>query len=105
MLTIKNTHNLINQRINWGAETYYVLNTWAWNQEGNEQYHFHLRHITKTHSDIKIVLNRFKTGVSSNAGYILWNENIPINSTLLNVEQINNKQTFLKALEMIMITK
>jgi hypothetical protein len=102
MLTIRNTHNLINQRINWGTETYYVLNTWAWNQEGNEQYHFHLRHITKTHSDIKIVLNRFKT----DGGYILWNENDGMNNCMLvRSEQIKSKKTFLYCIERVMITK
>ena len=98
MLTIQNTHELINQRIQLSGATYYVLNTWSWNQEGNEQYHFHIRHINKTHSDIKIVLNRFKT----DKGYIIWNEDTPINSMLLKVEQISNKQTFIRAVEMIM---
>jgi hypothetical protein len=100
MLTIENTHELINQRIQLSGMTYYVLNTWAWNQEGNEQYHIHIRHINKTHSDIKIVLNRFKTG----KGYILWNEN-GTSSMLLSSEQIKSKQTFLKAIELVMIMK
>ena len=103
MLTIQNTHNLINQRINWGTETYYVLNTWAWNQEGNEQYHIHMRHITKTYSDIKIVLNRFKTGASRDAGYILWNEHEPTNCMLVMSEQIKSKQTFLYCIERVMV--
>ena len=105
MLVIKNMFTLINQIIDGGTETYYVLNTWGWNQEGNEQYHIHLRHINKLHSDIKIVLNRFKTGNGIGAGYILWNENIPMSSMLLMSEQISNKQTFLKAIEMVMIMK
>jgi hypothetical protein len=98
MLTIENMFTLINQRIDSGMGIYYVLNTWSWNQEGNEQYHIHLRHINKTYSDIKIVLNRFKT----DNGYIIWNEDTPINSMLLKVEQISNKQTFIRAVEMIM---
>jgi hypothetical protein len=98
MLTIENMFTLINQRIDGGTGVYYVLNTWSWNQEGNEQYHIHLRHINKTYSDIKIVLNRFKT----DKGYIIWNEDTPINSMLLKVEQISNKQTFIRAVEMIM---
>jgi hypothetical protein len=100
MLTIQNIHKLINQRIELSGMTYYVLNTWSWNQLGNEQYHIHMRHINKTHSDIKIVLNRFKTG----KGYILWNEN-GTSSMVLSSEQIKSKQTFLKAIEMIMIMK
>lgn len=99
MLTIQNTHTLIQQRIQLSGMTYYVLNTWSWNQLGNEQYHIHIRHINKTHSDIKIILNRFKTG----KGYILWNENNDMSSMLLSSEQIKSKQTFLKAIEMIMI--
>ena len=100
MLTIQNTHTLIQQRIQLSGMTYYVLNTWSWNQLGNEQYHIHIRHINKTHSDIKIVLNRFKTG----KGYILWNEN-GTSSMLLSSEQIKSKQTFLKAIELVMIMK
>ena len=100
MLTIQNTHTLIQQRIQLSGMTYYVLNTWSWNQLGNEQYHIHIRHINKTHSDIKIILNRFKTG----KGYILWNEN-GTSSMVLSSEQIRSKQTFLKAIEMIMIMK
>jgi hypothetical protein len=105
MLTIENMFTLINETIVLNvvkpglSKTYYVYNTWGWNQEGNEQYHFHIRHIHKLHSDIKIVLNRFKTG----KGYILWDENNHMNSMLLTSEQINNKQTFIKAIEMIMI--
>ena len=102
MLTIENMHTLINKRIVLsGPGVYYVFNTWAWNQEGNEQYHIHIRHINKTHSDIKIVLNRFKT----DDGYILWNENEPMNSMLLKSEQIKHKQTFLKAIELVMVMK
>ncbi len=101
MLTIENTHELINQRIQLSGMTYYVLNTWSWNQEGNEQYHIHIRHINKTQSDIKIILNRFKTG----KGYILWNENNDMSSMLLSSEQIKSKQTFLKAIEVVMIMK
>ena len=100
MLTIQNTHELIHQRIQLSGMTYYVLNTWSWNQLGNEQYHIHMRHINKTHSDIKIVLNRFKTG----KGYILWNEN-GMSSMVLSSEQIKSKQTFLKAIELVMIMK
>ena len=100
MLTIQNTHTLIQQRIQLSGMTYYVLNTWSWNQAGNEQYQIHIRHINNTHSDIKIVLNRFKTG----KGYILWNEN-GTSSMLLSSEQIKSKQTFLKAIELVMIMK
>jgi len=100
MLTIQNIHKLINQRIQLSGMTYYVLNTWSWNQAGNEQYHIHTRHINKTHSDIMLILNRFKTG----KGYILWNEN-GTSSMLLSSEQIKHKQTFLKAIEVVMIMK
>ena len=99
MLTIENTHELINQRIQLSGMTYYVLNTWAWNQEGNEQYHIHIRHINKTHSDIKIILNRFKTG----KGYILWNENEANNCMLVRSEQIKSKETFLYCIERVMV--
>ena len=100
MLTIENMHTLINQRIVLsGTGAYYVFNTWGWNQDGNEQYHFHIRHINKTHSDIKIVLNRFKT----NGGYILWNENNDNFDMLLTAEYIKDKQKFLQAIEQIMI--
>ena len=100
MLTIENMHTLINKRIVLsGTGVYYVFNTWGWNQEGNEQYHFHIRHINKTHSDIKIVLNRFKT----NGGYILWDENNDNFDMLLTAEYIKDKQKFLKAIEQIMI--
>jgi len=100
MLTIENMHTLINQRIVLsGTGAYYVFNTWGWNQEGNEQYHFHIRHINKTHSDIKIVLNRFKT----NGGYILWDENNDNFDMLLTAEYIKDKQKFLQAIEQIMI--
>ena len=99
MLTIQNIHKLINQRIQLSGMTYYVLNTWSWNQEGNEQYHFYIRHINKTYSDIKIVLNRFKT----NGGYILWDENNHMSSMLLTAEHIRHKHKFLKAIEQIMI--
>jgi hypothetical protein len=100
MLTIQNTHELIQQRIQLSGMTYYVLNTWSWNQLGNEQYHIHTRHINKTHSDIMLILNRFKTG----EGYILWNEN-GTSSMLLSSEQIKSKQTFLKAIELVMTMK
>ena len=102
MLTIQNTHELINQKIqlSWTV-IYYVLNTWSWNQAGNEQYHIHMRHINKTHSDIILILNRFKTG----EGYILWNENEGNNCMLVRSEQIRSKQTFLKAIEVVMIMK
>ena len=100
MLTIQNIHKLINQRIQLSGMTYYVLNTWSWNQAGNEQYHIHTRHINKTHSDIMLILNRFKTG----KGYILWNEN-GTSSMVLSSEQIRSKQTFLKAIELVMIIK
>jgi len=100
MLTIENMHTLINQRIVLsGTGAYYVFNTWGWNQEGNEQYHIHMRHINKTHSDIKIVLNRFKT----NGGYILWDENNHNFDMLLTAEYIKDKQKFLQAIEQIMI--
>ena len=100
MLTIENMHTLINQRIVLsGTGAYYVFNTWGWNQEGNEQYHFHIRHINKTHSDIKIVLNRFKT----NGGYILWDENNDNFDMLLTAEYIKDTQKFLQAIEQIMI--
>ena len=100
MLTIENMHTLINQRIVLSSTgAYYVFNTWGWNQEGNEQYHFHIRHINKTHSDIKIVLNRFKT----NGGYILWDENNDNFDMLLTAEYIKDKQKFLQAIEQIMI--
>jgi len=100
MLTIENMHTLINQRIVLsGTGAYYVFNTWGWNQEGNEQYHIHMRHINKTHSDIKIVLNRFKT----NGGYILWDENNDNFDMLLTAEYIKDKQKFLQAIEQIMI--
>lgn len=100
MLTIQNTHELIHQRMSLYGVTYYVLNTWAWNQEGNEQYHFHMRCVNKTHSDIKIILNRFKTG----KGYILWNEDNDKSSMLLRSEQIKNKQTFVQMFEILTIT-
>ena len=66
MLTIQNMHTLINKRIVLtGTGVYYGFNTWSWNQLGNEQYHIHMRYINKTHSDIKIVLNRFKTNATN----------------------------------------
>jgi hypothetical protein len=111
MLTIENKHTLINETIVLNvvkpglSKTYYVYNTWGWNQEGNEQYHFHIRHIHKLHSDIKIVLNRFKTGNGIGAGYILWNEDTPINSMLLSSEQIRSKETFLYCIERVMVMK
>ena len=99
MLTIENTHKLINRKIQLSGATYYVLNTWAWNQEGNEQYHIHIRHINKTRSDIKIILNRFKTG----KGYILWDENNHMNNRLLTPATINNMPMFLRAIELVMM--
>ena len=100
MLTIQNIHKLINQRIQLSGMTYYVLNTWSWNQAGNEQYHIHTRHINKTHSDIMLILNRFKTG----KGYILRDENNHMNSILLSSEQIQYSK-LCKAIEQIMIMK
>jgi len=105
MLTIQNIDKIINQRIVLSVVridmrgTYYILNTWKWSQQGNEQYHFHLRHVNKLHNDIKIVLNRFKT----DTGYILWNEDKPKNDMLLSTATINNMQMFLRAIETVMI--
>jgi len=107
MLRIENIDKIINQRIVLNIVrpdrrgTYYILNTWRWLQEGNELYYFHLRHINKLHSDVRIVLNRFKTG----EGYILWDEDNPNNSMLVTAEQMKDKQTFLKAIELIMVMK
>ena len=104
MLTIENKHTLINQRIvlsivrPYMRGTYFIYNMYD-AVGGEREYHLHIRHINKLHSDIRIVLNRFKTG----KGYILWNEDKPISNMLLTGEQIKSKQTFLKAIEMIMI--
>ena len=104
MLTIENKHTLINQRIVLSIVrpdmkgTYKIYNMYDAIGAADE-YHLHIRHINKLHSDIRIVLNRFKTG----KGYILWNEDKPISNMLLTGEQIKSKQTFLKAIEMIMI--
>jgi hypothetical protein len=102
MLTIKNKHNLINQRIPLSApipglsKTYFVYNIWdGW---GDTRYDIHLRHINKLHNDIELVLERVKT----DKGYKLCNKNKPKNSMLLSSEQIKDKQTFLKAIEVVM---
>jgi hypothetical protein len=103
MLTIQNKHTLINQRIVLSApiphlsRTYFVYNIWdGW---GDTRYDIHIRHINKLHSDIELILLRVKTG----EGYILCNKNKPSNSMLLSSEQIRSKQTFLKAIEVVMI--
>ena len=105
MLTIENKHNLINQRIVLNVVrpdlrgTYYVYNMWeGW---GNTRYDIHMRHINKLHDDIELILQRFKTG----EGYILCKKDRPMSSMLLSSEQIKNKQTFLKAIELVMIMK
>jgi hypothetical protein len=105
MLTIENKHTLINQRIVLSApipglsKTYFVYNIWdGW---GDTRYDIHMRHINKLHSDVELILLRVKTG----EGYILCNKNKPINSMLLSSEQIKHKQTFLKAIEVVMIMK
>jgi hypothetical protein len=105
MLTIENKHTLINQRIVLSApipglsKTYFVYNIWdGW---GDTRYDIHMRHINKLHSDVELILLRVKTG----EGYILCNKNKPINSMLLSSEQIKSKQTFLKAIEVVMIMK
>ena len=102
MLTIENKHTLINQRIVLNVirpdlrGTYFVYNMWSgWS---DTQYDIHMRHINKLHSDIELILQRFKTG----KGYILWDENNHMNSILLSSEQIKSKQTFLKAIEFVM---
>jgi len=102
MLTIQNKHTLINQRIVLNVVrpdlkgTYFVYNIWdGW---GDTRYDIHLRHINKLHSDVELVLLRVKTGT----GYILCNKNKPKNSMLLSSEQIKHKQTFLKAIELVM---
>jgi len=102
MLTIQNKHTLINQRIVLSApipglsRTYFVYNIWdGW---GDTRYDIHLRHINKLHNDIELVLLRVKTG----KGYKLCNKNKPKNSMLLSSEQIKHKQTFLKAIEVVM---
>ena len=109
MLTIKNVHNLINQRIVLNVirpdlrGTYFVYNMSKWyqNETGTETYHIHMRHINKLHSDVELILQRFKTG----KGYILFNKSRPMSSMLLSSEQIKHKQTFLKAIELVMIMK
>jgi hypothetical protein len=105
MLTIENKHNLINQRIELSvtvpglSRTYYVYNMWeGW---GNTRYDIHMRHINKLHSDMELILQRFKTG----KGYILCNKNKPNNSMLLRVEQIRSKETFLYCIERVMVMK
>lgn len=105
MLTIENKHTLINQRIVLNVirpdlrGTYYVYNIWdGW---GDTRYDIHMRHINKLHSDVELVLLRVKTG----NGYTLCNKNKPKNSMLLSSEQIKHKQTFLKAIELVMIMK
>ena len=106
MLTIENIHTLINQRIVLSViridmrGTYYVYNMSKWyqNETATESYHIHMRHINKLHNDIQLVLNGFKTG----EGYILFNKDKPKNSMLLKSEQIKSKQTFLKAIELVM---
>jgi hypothetical protein len=105
MLTIENKHTLINQRIVLSApipglsKTYFVYNIWdGW---GDTRYDIHMRHINKLHSDVELILLRVKTG----EGYILCNKNKPKNSMLLSSEQIKHKQTFLKAIEVVMIMK
>jgi hypothetical protein len=105
MLTIENKHTLINQRIVLSApipglsKTYFVYNIWdGW---GDTRYDIHMRHINKLHSDVELVLLRVKTG----KGYTLCNKNKPSNSMLLSSEQIRSKQTFLKAIEVVMIMK
>jgi hypothetical protein len=50
---------------------------------------------------VELILLRVKTG----EGYILCNKNKPSNSMLLSSEQIKHKQTFLKAIEVVMIMK
>ena len=105
MLTIENKHNLINQRIVLSmvspglSRTYYVYNIWdGW---GDTRYDIHLRHINKLHSDIELILQRFKTG----KGYILCKKDRPMHSMLLSSEQIKHKQTFLNCIEKVMIMK
>ena len=105
MLTIENKHTLINQRIVLSVirpdlrGTYFVYNIWdGWS---DTQYDIHMRHINKKHSDVELILQRFKTG----EGYILCNKNRPMSSILLSSEQIKHKQTFLKAIELVMIMK
>jgi hypothetical protein len=102
MLTIENKHNLINQRIVLNIirpdmrGTYYVYN--IWNGWSDTQYDIHLRHINKLHSDVELILQRFKTG----KGYILCKKDRPMHSMLLSSEQIESKFTFLKAIELVM---
>lgn len=105
MLTIQNVHNLINQRVVLSVVrpdlrgTYFVYNMWSgW---GNTQYDIHMRHVNKLHSDVELILQRFKTG----KGYILFNKSRPMSSMLLTAEQIQSKHTFLKAIEVVMVMK
>jgi hypothetical protein len=105
MLTIENKHTLINQRIVLSVirpdlrGTYFVYNIWdGW---GDTRYDIHLRHINKLHSDIELILLRVKTG----KGYTLCKKDRPMHSMLLSSEQIKHKQTFLKAIELVMIMK
>ena len=104
MLTIENKHTLINQRIVLSVVrpdmmgTYKIYNMYD-AVGGEDEYHLHIRHINKLHSDVRLILNRFKTG----KGYILFNKDNPMSSMLLRSEQIDNKPTFLKAIEMVMI--
>ena len=102
MLTIENTHELISQRLTIPTGNYYVLNVWKWTQQGNEQYHFHIRHVNKTHSDIRLVLNRFITRFPSGDGYILWDEDTDRKCMLLSYEQIKDKNTFIYCIEKVM---
>ena len=102
MLTIENTHELISQRLTIPTGNYYVLNVWKWTQQGNEQYHFHIRHVNKTHSDVRLVLNRFKTRFPSGDGYILWDEDTDRKCMLLSYEQIKDKNTFIYCIERVM---
>jgi len=102
MLTIENIDNLISQRLTIPMGNYYVYNTWMWTQPGNEQYHFHIRHVNKTHSDVRLVLNRFKTRFPSGDGYILWDEDTDRKCTLLDLETIKDMNKFIKEIERVM---
>jgi hypothetical protein len=102
MLTIENTDKLINQRLTIPIGNYYVFNTWKETQQGNEQYHLHIRHVNKTHSDVRLVLNRFITRFPTAEGYILWDEDIDRKCMLLSYEQIKDKKTFIHCIERVM---
>jgi hypothetical protein len=102
MLTIENTDKLINQRLTIPIGNYYVFNTWKWTQQGNEQYHLHIRHVNKTHSDIRLVLNRFVTRFPTAEGYILWDQDNDNKCMLLSYEQIKSKETFIYCIERVM---